>query len=205
MITSFISQFLLKILKSPWFWVISLVGVIVVLFLLWRSALKESDRWESNYNAQSTFIGETSQQVNLKKGEFKDKEKEWVKKLKEYKIPLNRVKYVHSIKWLTSNSDTVIVYDTIIKYQGHDVTAEYASKMTPDSCLFIEYIKTVGDSIGIFNHKYMGEIDVICHRERPTPKFWNWLKGKWNMVVTIKSPCFGDTNIVFNKKIEILK
>lgn len=192
---------LLKILKSPWTWLIILLIMLSISITTCNANAREKKRWKDNYDASATFTSAKSQEVILTLDEFKKREQGLLQIIKENHINPSRVEYVHQIKWKQGKTDTIPIHDTLFLYNGELVPAEYGS--LKDSCMQVSYARIIGDSVGRLGYIYHGNISIIAYRDRPKPKFWNWIKGNWNYVVKISSPCFPPDSIIFNKKVKI--
>lgn len=120
---------------------------------------------------------------------------------KEYNIKSKNIEKIHFVKWRTK-WDTLLVPIQIIK---NDTIPCFGERWELDTfCIKQKYFRPAGDSVGKLEIKRDFDVNIIAYRNRPKPKFWSWLGGKWEQNIIVTSPCFPDSsifeNILFEKK-----
>lgn len=192
---------ILRLFRSPWTWIIILCILLGLAITGLASLKREVARNRQNWLAAETDQQAVTYEKHLTRAEFKrrlEEDDELREILKGAGVKPGRVNTLVRVKWQTRYEYVPVpVVDTI--YLGNP--ARYARMDT--GCTSIEAIFPAGKDTGAINYSYAGSVEIIGYRERPRPRFWNWLKGRWDCRVQVTSPCFPDTAITVNEFIKI--
>jgi len=189
---------ILRLLNSKWTWFALLITIIVILFGMYRSAMKESERLEGNAEAVRAQNQRTIKAENLKVAEMEEFYADDLQVLRDSLAvkPKQIIKYQY-IKSVREVRDTIEIRDTIIKGVPY-FTASYNDKCVKASFLWVN-----GDSSGTFNVDVTTDLYIVDRWERERllgAKFLpRW--GKKEIFVDVINNCGSDT-IIENRRIE---
>ncbi len=189
---------ILRLLNSKWTWFALLITIIVVLFGMYRSAMKESERLEGNAEAVRAQNQRTIKAEKLKVAEMEEFYADDLQVLRDsLRVkPKNIIKFQY-IKSVREIRDTVKIHDTIVKGVPY-FTANYNDKCVKASFLWVN-----GDSSGTFNVDVTTDLYIVDRWERERlfgAKFLpRW--GKKEIFVDVINMCSSDS-IITNRRIE---
>lgn len=113
----------------------------------------------------------------------------------KYGIKPAKVETVHVVKWNTHVDTMYVPTEKIVT----DTLLPAGERWKLDTlCISQEYIREQGETTGRLLMQRKMEVNIVGFKRRPKPKFWNWIKGRWDAEILVTSPCFPDTTITEN-------
>jgi hypothetical protein len=190
---------ILRLLNSKWTWFALLITIIVVLFTMYRSAMKESERLEENAEAVRMQDQRTIKAEKLKVAEMEEFYADDLQTLRDSLAvkPKQIIKYQY-IKSVKNIIDTVEIHDTIVN------SVPYFTASYNDKCVDASFLWLNGDSSGIFKVDVTTDMYVVDYwkRKRLWEKKWLPRWGSKEVFIDVVNNCGNDT-IIENRRIEM--
>jgi len=188
-------------LSSKWTWFALLVTIIIALFAMYRSAMREFERLEGNAEAIRMQDQRTIKAENLKVAEMEEFYAYDLQVLRDSLAvkPKQIIKYQY-IKSVKKIIDTIEIHDTIVNSVPY-FTANYN-----DKCVDATFIWKNGDTAGIFDINVETDIYVADYWKRKDLWGKKWLPrwGSKEVFIDVVNNCGNDT-IITNRRINIKK
>lgn len=185
---------------------IVLIGIVMLLFSMWRSSKNNAVRWEQNYNSATTsikYLKSENGQVYAQNGvlkltivNLKDGNDSLVKKIKNLNVRLRNV--------ISTSENNIVIRDTIRTFLTDTIINNIKVPFVDWSNRWnsFKYIQYPNDSIDVYFSSNVKILQVVFKEKRGF-KFWTkkfWQKRKILQDITSDNP---NASITYSRSIQI--